>query len=127
MADGIRSIFYASLREKALEFFNEFRTRGEKEIPSAVPYLENNLESCLTYLKSAEEEWISLRITNSIESLNKKFKRRTNPMEILAGERSAFRILGIICIKMELTWRNSRFGRDHSQLNMPFLERAHFY
>jgi putative transposase len=127
VADEIRSIFYASSREKAIEFFNEFKGRWEQEIPSAVRCLENNLESCLTYLKFPEEEWISLRTTNCIERLNKEFKRRTKPMEIVAGESCAYRLLGIICLKMELTWRVSRFGRDHSQLNIPILERAHFY
>jgi len=33
-----------------------------------------------------EEEWLSLRTTNIIERLNKDFKSRTEPMEIVAGE-----------------------------------------
>jgi len=33
-----------------------------------------------------EEEWISLRTSNVIERLNKEFKRRTKPMEIVAGK-----------------------------------------
>jgi len=127
VADDMRSIFYASSREKALEFFEEFKNRWQEIVPGALRCLENNLDHCLTYLKFPQEEWVSLRTTNCIERLIKEFKRRTKPMEILAGESSAYRILSIISIKMENTWRNSRFGRDHSQLNIPFLERAHFY
>jgi len=49
------------------------------------------------------EEWVSLRTTNCIDRLKKEFKRRTKPMETLAGESSAYRILGIIRIEMENT------------------------
>jgi len=127
VADRVRSIFYASSKPKAIEFFNDFKSRWEKEIPSAMKCLENNLERCLTYLRFPQEEWISLRTTNCIERLNKEFKRRTKTMEIVAGESSAYRLLGIISLKMELTWRRTRFGRDHSQLNIPLLKTAHFY
>ena len=124
VADDIRSIFYASSKSKALTFFEEFKIRWQKEIPSAVRCLENNIDHCLTYLKFPPEEWISLRTTNCIERINKEFKRRTKPMEIMAGEASTYRILSIICLKMEITWRNSRFGRNHSQLSIPILKRA---
>lgn len=50
IADEIRSIFYASSRTKALRFFDQFKARWEKELPSAVKCLENSLEACLTYL-----------------------------------------------------------------------------
>jgi len=43
------------------------------------------LDACLIFFNSPEEEWISLRTTNIIERLNKEFKRRTKPMEIVAG------------------------------------------
>ena len=88
VADQVRSIFYASNKSKAIEFFNAFKAQREKELPSAVKCLENSLESCLTYLQFPQEEWICLRTTNVIERVNKEFKRRTKPMEILAGERS---------------------------------------
>jgi len=61
IADDLRSIFYASSREKALEFFEKFKARWEKEIPSAVKCLEKSLDHCLTYLDFPEEEWVSLR------------------------------------------------------------------
>ncbi|MGB5156705.1 MAG: transposase [Desulfobacterales bacterium] len=59
---------------------------GLKDLPSAVKCLENSIEACLTFFICPEEEWISLRTTNIIERLNKEFKRRTKPMEIVAGE-----------------------------------------
>jgi len=121
IGDEIRSIFYASSKKKALDFFKEFKPKREKEIPSAVKCLENSLEACLTYLKFPEEEWICLRTTNVIERVNKEFKRRTKPMEILAGERSCYTLLAFICLKMELTWRSKPIGKVPT--NLPFLKR----
>lgn len=102
VADGMRSIFYASSREKAREFFSEFKAKWEAQIPSAVKCLEKSLNACLTFFNFPEEEWISLRTTNIIERLNKEFRRRTKPMEIVAGERSCYTLLAFIALKMEL-------------------------
>jgi putative transposase len=84
--DDLRSIFYASSKEKAMEFFAVFKEKWEKDLPSAVKCLENSIQSCLTFFICPEEEWISLRTTNVIERLNKEFKRRTKPMEIVRRE-----------------------------------------
>ena len=121
VADEIRSIFYASSRKKALEFFEQFKSRWEKELPSAVKCLANSLDSCLTYLQFPEEEWICLRTTNVIERVNKEFKRRTKPMEIVAGERACYTLLAFVSLKMELRWRSKPIGKVAN--NLPFLHR----
>lgn len=119
VADDLRSIFYASSKEKALEFYNKFRNDWQKEFPSAVKSLENSIDSCLTFFSFPEEEWISLRTTNIIERLNKEFKRRTKPMEIVAGENSCYRLLAFISLKMELAWRTAPIGKVNA--NLPFF------
>ena len=111
IGDELRSIFYASSKKKALEFFDQFKNKWEREIPSAVKCLERSLDACLTYLEFPEDEWICLRTTNAIERLNKEFKRRTKPMEILAGERSCYILLAFICLKMEVTWQSKPIGK----------------
>jgi putative transposase len=121
VADDMRSIFYASSKNKAVQFFTEFKTKWEKELPSSVKCLENSLESCLTYLHFPEEEWICLRTTNVIERVNKEFKRRTKPMEILAGERSCYTLLAFVCLKMEVHWRSKPIGNVAE--NLPFFTR----
>lgn len=121
VADGMRNIFYASTKEKAKEFFFEFKQRWEKELPSAVKCLENALEACLTFFNFPEEEWISLRTTNIIERLNKEFKRRTKPMEIIAGEQACYNLLAFICLKMELHWRSNPVGKVRH--NLPFFQK----
>ncbi len=73
----------------------------------------NVIEECLTYQSFPQEHWISLRTTNPIERVNKEFKRRTKPMEVLAGEKSAYRLLCFIALKMELGWKKSPFTRKN--------------
>jgi putative transposase len=110
VADDMRSIFYASSRSKAEAFYKEFHEKWNAVVPSAVKSLENSLDSCLTFFSFPEEEWISLRTTNVIERLNKEFKRRTKPMEIVAGEHACYRLLAFIALKMELSWRTTKVG-----------------
>lgn len=105
VADSLRDIFYASSRPKAMTAYATFCTKYEATIPSAVKCLGNAIEECLTFYSFPEEDWQSIRTTNVIERVNKEFKRRTKPMEILAGEASAYRLLCFVALKMELTWR----------------------
>jgi putative transposase len=116
VADGMRAIFYASSRAKAKEFFAEFKKRWETQLPSAVKCLESSWEACLTFFNCPEDEWISLRTTNIIERLNKEFRRRTRPMEILAGEQSCYTLLTFIALKMELHWRSNPLGKVRKNL-----------
>jgi len=124
VADDIRSIFYASCRKKALEYFAIFQNKWQETFPSATNCLERSIDSCLTFFSFPEEEWISLRTTNIIERLNKEFRRRTRPMEILAGEAACYRILAFISLKMEMHWRSNPVGKVRK--NLPFFkELAH--
>ena len=116
VADDLRSIFYASSKEKAEEFYKSFYTKWDKEIPSAVKSLTQSIDACLTFFKFPKEEWISLRTTNIIERLNKEFKRRTKPMEIVAGENACYRLLAFIALKMELSWRSTPTGKVRPNL-----------
>lgn len=121
VADDVRSIFYASSRKKAVGLFKVFVDKWETALPSAVSCLDRSINSCLTFFNFPEEEWISLRTTNIIERLNKEFKRRTKPMEILAGENACYRLLAFISLRMELHWRSNPIGKVRK--NLPFLKK----
>jgi putative transposase len=120
VADDLRTIFYAPSEYKSHELFAAFKTKWENAVPSATKCLENSIDSCLTFFNYPENEWISLRTTNIIERLNKEFKRRTRPMEILAGELACNTLLGFICLKMELHWRTQKVGKVRK--NLPFFK-----
>jgi putative transposase len=121
VADDMRSIFYASSRAKALEFSTRFSECWQKEVPSAVKCLKNSLDSCLTFFDFPQEEWISLRTSNVIERLNKEFRRRTKPMEILAGEHACYTLLAFISIRMEIYWKSNPVGKV--RYNLPSLRK----
>jgi putative transposase len=116
VADDLRSIFYASGKEKADTFYKAFQEKWNKEIPSAVKSLEQSIDSCLTFFQFPEEEWTSLRTSNIVERLNKEFKRRTKSMEIVAGENACYRLLTFISLKMELGWRSNAVGKVRPNL-----------
>lgn len=121
VGDDMRSIFYASSKQKAMEFFDAFKKRWEKELPSAVKCLSRSIDAALTFMGFPEEEWISLRTTNTIERLNKEFRRRTKPMEIVAGENACYTLLAFICLKMEIHWRSNPMGKV--RYNLPSLRK----
>jgi putative transposase len=121
LADDLRSIFYASSLKKAKDLFSVFKTKWEKDLPSTVTCLGQSINACLTFFSFPEEEWISLRTTNIIERLNKEFKRRTKPMEIVAGEQACYSLLAFISIKMELHWRSNTIGKVRN--NLSFLKK----
>ena len=118
VADSMRSIFYAPSRQVAREQYEKFYETYQTGYPSAVKCLGNVLDECLTYLSFPEEDWISLRTTNPIERVNKEFKRRTNSMEILAGEKSAYRLLCFVALKMEIYWQRSPTNRAPNQFEL---------
>lgn len=120
VADDLRSIFYASSKEKSLDFFKAFKEKWQRHHPSAVQTLDRSIDSCLTFFSFPEEEWISLRTTNIIERLNKEFKRRTKSMEIVAGENACYKLLAFISLKMELAWRSNPIGKVNA--NLPFFK-----
>ena len=77
------------------------------------------------YLAFPELEWMHLRTTNLIERLHKEFKRRTKPMEIVAGEESVYRILAFVAMKMEVSWRNAPFRNSGFRKLKPFAGYSH--
>ncbi len=83
VADDLKNIFYAPSKEVALQRYDTFKTTWEREFLSAVSSLARSIDTCLTFFEYPQDGWISLRTTNIIERLNKEYKRRTNPMEIL--------------------------------------------
>jgi putative transposase len=120
VADDLKNIFYAPSKEVALKRYDTFKTTWEREIPSAVGSLARSINACLSFFDFPQDEWISLRTTNIIERLNKEYKRRTKPMEILAGETACYRLLAFISLRMELHWRSNPIGKVRK--NLPFFQ-----
>ncbi|MGO9639092.1 MAG: IS256 family transposase [Terracidiphilus sp.] len=56
VANDVRTIFYASSKETALESFEIFKRKWEKDIPSAVSCLERSIDACLSFFNFPKEE-----------------------------------------------------------------------
>jgi putative transposase len=52
--------------------------------------------------------------------LNKEFKRRIKPMEIVAGENACYTLLAFVSLKMEIHWRANPIGKVRK--NLPFFK-----
>ncbi len=59
-----------------------------------------------------------IRTTCVIERLNKEFKRRTNPMEIVAAQNACYGLLAFMALQMELSRRTTPV--DKARPNLPF-------
>jgi putative transposase len=106
VSNHLREIFYADSKIEALDNYNSFIEQYKNTIPSAVKCLNSVKNQILTFFDFPKDSWISLRTTNPIERVNKEFKRRTKPMEIMAGEASTYRLLCFIALKMEVNWKS---------------------
>jgi putative transposase len=118
VGDKLTDIFYAPDKKTAIGNYEEFVEEYRDRIPSATDCLTRNIKNCLTFFSFPKQEWLSLRTTNSIERVNKEFRRRTKPMEILAGEKSAYLLLCFVAYKMEMNWKCMPFGK----CNLPVLK-----
>ena len=120
VAADLREVLYAGDKLGAKHALERFSGKWRAMYPDAVKCLERDFEAVTAYLDFPELEWMHLRTTNIIERLHKEFKRRTKPMEIVAGEESVYRILAFVAMKMEVSWRNAPFRNSGFRKLKPF-------
>jgi putative transposase len=120
VAHDMRQAFYAGDSLGAKRALERFRAKWRSIYPDAVRCLEKDFDALTAYLEFPELEWMHLRTTNIIERVHKEFKRRTKPMEIVAGEDSVYRILAFVAMKMEVSWRNAPFRNSGFRKLKPF-------
>lgn len=120
VAEDLRRVFYAGEALGAKRALERFVAKWKAMYPDAVKCLVKDFETVTAYLEFPELEWMHLRTTNLIERLNKEFKRRTKPMEIVAGEKSVYTILAFVAMKMEMSWRNAPFRNSGFRKLKPF-------
>lgn len=101
----LNRVFYAKNEAAARQAFRALQERWKKTYPSAVAVIARDLDSLLRFYRFEEKYWPSLRTTNTIERVNKEFKRRTKAMEITGGETSTYRLLAYVALTMNFNWR----------------------
>lgn len=91
-----------------------FRSGVVPERIQVDPRIEQDLQ--MLFLGAASTRTVELMS----ERLNKEFKRRTKPMEIVAGENAVYTILAFVAMKMEMSWRNAPFRNSGFRKLKPF-------
>lgn len=97
-------IMYAKSKEDALTLFCELKQTMNQDAQRAVHCLEKDLDSLFAFFEFDPSLWLTLRTTNSIERINKEFKRRTKSMESL-GEMTLKNVLAFTALRLEMGWQ----------------------
>ena len=87
------AIVYANNGLAAREAYAAFVKKWTTLCPQAVKSLEEAGEKLLTFYAFPKAMWKSLRTTNSIENLNREFRRRTKTQASFSSEESAVTLL----------------------------------
>jgi transposase-like protein len=86
-------IVYAKSGLAAREAYQAFVVKWSKLCPAVAKSLEEAGEQLLTFYAFPKAMWKSLRTTNSIENLNREFRRRTKTQASFSTEEAAVTLL----------------------------------
>ena len=86
-------IVYAKSGMAAREAYQAFVTKWRKLCPAVAKSLEEAGEQLLTFYAFPKAMWKALRTTNSIENLNREFRRRTKTQASFSTEEAAVTLL----------------------------------
>ncbi len=86
-------IVYAKSGLAAREAYQAFVTKWRKLCPAVAKSLEEAGEQLLTFYAFPKAMWKALRTTNSIENLNREFRRRTKTQASFSTEEAAVTLL----------------------------------
>lgn len=103
----LHKIMYANSLNEAKNAFLEFKNQMGDDAERAVNCIEKDLDSLLVHYTFDQKYWTALKTTNSIERINKEFKRRTKVMDSV-GEKTLNIIVAFTALKMEKNWRKTK-------------------
>jgi putative transposase len=106
-----QQIMYAESENQARLAFTQLKEILSGEADRALRCLAKDLDSLLTFFKFDRQLWVALRTTNSIETINRQFKRRTRGMDS-TGEKTLETVLVFTAIKIELGWQLHRIDSN---------------
>ncbi len=109
LAAGLRAIFAATSRERALgiasEVANRWRGKGHEKVAC---HLEEHIEECLACLCFPESHRRRIRTTNGLERFNQELKRRTRVVRIFPDRESCLRLVSALAVEQSEEWLTGR-------------------
>ncbi len=93
------AIVEADNGEKARQAYRRFVLKWSKLVPAVVRSLEDGGQQLLTFYEFPRALWRSLRTTNTLENLNREFRRRTKTQGAYTNEAAAVTLLwGLVAL-----------------------------
>ena len=86
-----------------------------KDATKAVRCIEKDLDSLVSHYSFPKPLWLALKTTNSVERINKEFKRRSKSMDSL-GELRVKTLVAFTAMRLELGWRRRAVDTYDKQL-----------
>lgn len=83
----------------------------------AVACLEKNIESLTSHYAFDKNLWLALKTTNSVERINKEFKRRSKSMDSV-GEVRVRTLQAFTAMRLELGWRQRSVDTYDKQIEI---------
>jgi putative transposase len=117
-------ILYATDGLAAREAYRTFVTKWQKLCPAVVKSLKEAGEQLLTFYAFPKPLWGALRTTNSIENLNREFRRRTKTQASFSTEEAAVTLLYGLVASGQISLRRIHGGRHVADLLAPAQESA---
>lgn len=98
-------VMYSSSEVEGRTAFDVLKRTMNKDASSAVKCIEKDLDSLLSHHQFSVTVKHALRTTNSVERINKEFKRRSKSMDSM-GEMRLKTLLAFTAMRLELGWRS---------------------
>jgi transposase-like protein len=117
-------IIYAKSGLAAREAYGTFVKKWTKLCPQVVTSLEEAGEQLLTFYAFPKALWAALRTTNSIENLNREFRRRTKTQASFSTEEAAVTLLYGLVAFGQLQLRRIHGYRHVAELLAPAQKSA---
>ncbi len=109
---------------KAREAYQAFVQKWTKLCPAVARSLEEGGEPLLTFYAFPKAMWRALRTTNTLENLNREFRRRTKTQASFSTEEAAVTLLFGLVAFGQIQLRKIDGHRHVSALLVPVVEDA---
>ena len=108
-------VMYATSESDARQAFAVLKSAMGSDASRAVRCIEKDLDSLVSHYSFKSTLWHALKTTNSVERINKEFKRRSKSMDSL-GELRLKTLLAFTAMRLELGWRRRAVDTFDRQL-----------
>ena len=108
-------VMYATSESNAREAFATLKSAMGTDAARAVRCIEKDLDSLVSHYSFKSTLWHALKTTNSVERINKEFKRRSKSMDSL-GELRVKTLVAFTAMRLELGWRRRAVDTFDRQL-----------